>query len=116
MTPVFVWAIQDDDRRRRFSLEFFTLYAKAFLRHDETYTTGGEVVARSCRRADADPGKQRLNRTGPNIRICRDLRSHGRIEHRAFSASSILAQRRMTTGLRGNWVSVPRTLLAVGER
>ena len=43
--PLFVWAIQDDDRRQRFELEFFTLYAKAFLRHDETYTTGGEVVA-----------------------------------------------------------------------
>src|SRR4051794_28235190 len=43
--PLFVWAIQDDDRRQRFELEFFTLYAKAFLRHDETYTTRGEVVA-----------------------------------------------------------------------
>jgi GNAT superfamily N-acetyltransferase len=43
--PLFVWAIQDDDRRQRFLLEFFTLYAKAFLRHDETYTTGGELVA-----------------------------------------------------------------------
>jgi GNAT superfamily N-acetyltransferase len=43
--PLFVWAIQDDDRRQRFELEFFTLYAKAFLRHEETYTTGGEVVA-----------------------------------------------------------------------
>jgi hypothetical protein len=43
--PLFVWAIQDDDWRQRFELEFFTLYAKAFLRHQETYTTGGEVVA-----------------------------------------------------------------------
>jgi hypothetical protein len=43
--PLFVWAIQDDDRRQRFLLEFFTLYAKAFLRHEETYTAGGEVVA-----------------------------------------------------------------------
>jgi hypothetical protein len=38
------------------------------------------------------------------------------IEQRAFSASSILAQRRITTGLRGNWVSVPRTLMALAER
>jgi ribosomal protein S18 acetylase RimI-like enzyme len=43
--PLFVWAIPDDDRRQRLTLEFFTLYAKAFLRHDETYTTGGDVVA-----------------------------------------------------------------------
>jgi hypothetical protein len=43
--PLFEWAIQDDDRRQRFLLGFFTQYAKAFLRHDETYTTGGEVVA-----------------------------------------------------------------------
>jgi hypothetical protein len=43
--PLFVWAIQEDDRRERFELEFFTLYAKAFLHHDETYTSGGEVVA-----------------------------------------------------------------------
>ena len=43
--PVFVWAIPDDDRRQRFVLEFFTLYAKAFLRHYQTYTTSGEVVA-----------------------------------------------------------------------
>jgi GNAT superfamily N-acetyltransferase len=42
---VFVLGVQDDDRRERFLLGFFTLYAKAFLRHDETYTTGGEVVA-----------------------------------------------------------------------
>jgi GNAT superfamily N-acetyltransferase len=43
--PLFAWAIPDDDRRQRFELEFFTLYAKAFLRHDQTYTTGGDVVA-----------------------------------------------------------------------
>lgn len=43
--PLFAWAIPDDDRRQRFLLEFFTLYAKAFLRHDQTYTTGGKVVA-----------------------------------------------------------------------
>jgi GNAT superfamily N-acetyltransferase len=43
--PLFVWAIPDDDLRQRLTLEFFTLYAKAFLRHDETYTTGGDVVA-----------------------------------------------------------------------
>ena len=43
--PLFVWAIPDDDRRQRFVLEFFTLYAKAFLRHDQTYTTDGELVA-----------------------------------------------------------------------
>jgi GNAT superfamily N-acetyltransferase len=43
--PLFVWAIPDDDLRQRLTLEFFTLYAKAFLRHDETYATGGDVVA-----------------------------------------------------------------------
>jgi ribosomal protein S18 acetylase RimI-like enzyme len=43
--PLFEWAIQDDGRRQRFLLGFFSQYAKAFLRHDETYTTGGEVVA-----------------------------------------------------------------------
>ena len=43
--PLFGWAIPDDDRRQRFTLEFFTLYAKAFLRHDQTYTTAGDVVA-----------------------------------------------------------------------
>jgi GNAT superfamily N-acetyltransferase len=43
--PLFVWALPDADRRQRFTLEFFALYAKAFLRHDETYTTAGDVVA-----------------------------------------------------------------------
>ena len=43
--PVFVWAIPDDDQRQRFTLEFFTVYAKAFLRHDQTYTTEGDVAA-----------------------------------------------------------------------
>jgi GNAT superfamily N-acetyltransferase len=43
--PLFVWAIPDDDLRQRLTLEFFTLYAKAFLGHDETYTTAGDVVA-----------------------------------------------------------------------
>jgi ribosomal protein S18 acetylase RimI-like enzyme len=43
--PVFVWAIPDDDRRQRFCLEFFTVYARAFLRLEQTYTTKGEVVA-----------------------------------------------------------------------
>ena len=43
--PLFAWAIPDDDRRQRVTAEFFTLYAKAFLRHDETYTSAGEVVA-----------------------------------------------------------------------
>jgi GNAT superfamily N-acetyltransferase len=42
--PLFAWAIPDDDRRQRFNLEFFTLYATAVLRHDQTYTTGGDVV------------------------------------------------------------------------
>jgi GNAT superfamily N-acetyltransferase len=43
--PLFAWAIPDGDRRQRVLAEFFALYAKAFLRHDETYTSGGEVVA-----------------------------------------------------------------------
>jgi ribosomal protein S18 acetylase RimI-like enzyme len=43
--PLFAWAIPDYDRRHRVAAEFFTLYAKAFLRHDETYTSGGQVVA-----------------------------------------------------------------------
>ena len=43
--PLFAWAIPDDDRRQRVAAEFFALYAKAFLRHNETYTTGREVVA-----------------------------------------------------------------------
>ncbi len=42
---LFAWAIPDDDQRRPFTLEFFTLYATAFLRHDQTYTTGGKIVA-----------------------------------------------------------------------
>jgi GNAT superfamily N-acetyltransferase len=43
--PLFGWVIRDEDRRQRFTLEFFTLYAKAVLRHDQTYTTAGDVVA-----------------------------------------------------------------------
>jgi hypothetical protein len=43
--PVFAWGIPDEDRRQRVLPEFFALYAKAFLRHDQTYTTTGEVVA-----------------------------------------------------------------------
>lgn len=43
--PLFVWAIPDGDRRQRFNTAFFTLYSRAFLRHDQTYTTGGDVVA-----------------------------------------------------------------------
>ena len=43
--PQIAWAIPDEDRRQRVVAEFFTLYAKAFLRHDQTYTSGGDVVA-----------------------------------------------------------------------
>jgi GNAT superfamily N-acetyltransferase len=43
--PVFAWALPDADRRQRVLPEFFALYAKAFLRHDQSYTTTGEVVA-----------------------------------------------------------------------
>ena len=43
--PVFAWGIPDEDRRQRVLPEFFALYAKAFLRHDQTYTTTGEIVA-----------------------------------------------------------------------
>jgi GNAT superfamily N-acetyltransferase len=43
--PLFVWSIPHADRRQQFYLDFFTLYAKAYLRHDQTFTTDGEVVA-----------------------------------------------------------------------
>jgi GNAT superfamily N-acetyltransferase len=43
--PQIAWAIPDEDRRQRVVAEFFALYAKAFLRHDQTYTSGGAVVA-----------------------------------------------------------------------
>jgi len=43
--PLFAWAVQDDERRQRLLPEFFALFARAFLRHDQTYTTAGEVVA-----------------------------------------------------------------------
>lgn len=55
--PLFVWAIQDDGRRQRFLLEFFTLYAKAFLRHDETYTTEEKSSRPRCGRL---PERSRL--------------------------------------------------------
>ena len=37
--PLTSRAIPDDDRRQRLLPEFFALFAKAFLRHDQTYTT-----------------------------------------------------------------------------
>jgi hypothetical protein len=43
--PVFAWALPDADRQQRVLPEFFALDAKAFLRHDQSYTTTGEVVA-----------------------------------------------------------------------
>jgi ribosomal protein S18 acetylase RimI-like enzyme len=43
--PLMAWAIPDVDRRQRLLPEFFTLFTRAFLRHDQTYTTTGEVVA-----------------------------------------------------------------------
>ena len=43
--PLFAWALPDADRRRRVLPEFFALYSKAYLRHDQTYTTMGEVVS-----------------------------------------------------------------------
>jgi GNAT superfamily N-acetyltransferase len=43
--PLFAWALPDEDRRQRLLPEFFALFTRAFLRHQETYTTGGDVVA-----------------------------------------------------------------------
>jgi ribosomal protein S18 acetylase RimI-like enzyme len=43
--PLMSWAIPDQDRRQRLEPEFFALFTRAFLRHDQTYTTTGEVVA-----------------------------------------------------------------------
>jgi GNAT superfamily N-acetyltransferase len=43
--PLFAWALPDEDRRQRLLPEFFALFTRAFLRHQETYTTTGDVVA-----------------------------------------------------------------------
>jgi hypothetical protein len=37
--PLTSRAIPDDDRRQRLLPEFFALFARAFLRHDQSYTT-----------------------------------------------------------------------------
>jgi hypothetical protein len=50
-----VWGIPDEDRRQRVTAEFFRLYAKAFLRHDETYTSGGAVVAAALANRERTP-------------------------------------------------------------
>ena len=41
--PIFAWALPDADRRQRVLPEFFALYSNAYLPHDQTYTTMGEV-------------------------------------------------------------------------
>ena len=43
--PLFAWSLSDEDRRQRLLPEFFALFTSAFLRHKETYTTRGDVVA-----------------------------------------------------------------------
>ena len=43
--PPMAWAIPDQDRRQRLLPEFFALFTRAFLRHHQTYTTAGDVVA-----------------------------------------------------------------------
>ena len=43
--PLFAWALPDADRRQRLLPEFFALFTRAFLRHHQTYTTKGDVVA-----------------------------------------------------------------------
>ena len=43
--PLFAWSLSDEDRRQRLLPEFFALFTSAFLRHEETYTTEGGVVA-----------------------------------------------------------------------
>jgi ribosomal protein S18 acetylase RimI-like enzyme len=43
--PLFAWALPDEDRRQRLLPEFFALFTRAFLRHDQSYTTRGDVVA-----------------------------------------------------------------------
>jgi hypothetical protein len=48
--PLMSWAIPDQDRRQRLEPEFFTLFTRAFLRHDQTYTTAGDVVGPRCGR------------------------------------------------------------------
>ena len=41
---LMAWAIPDQVRRRRLVPEFFALFTRAFLRHDQTYTTAGDGV------------------------------------------------------------------------
>jgi hypothetical protein len=48
--PLFGWGIPDDDRRQRLLPEFFALFTRAFLRHDQTYTTRDGVVGPRCGR------------------------------------------------------------------
>ena len=43
--PLMAWAIPDQERRRRLMPEFFALFTRAFLRHDQTYTAGDIVGA-----------------------------------------------------------------------
>jgi ribosomal protein S18 acetylase RimI-like enzyme len=43
--PLMAWAIPDQDRRQRLLPEFFALFTRACLRHHQTYTTAGDVVA-----------------------------------------------------------------------
>lgn len=43
--PLFAWALPDDQRRQRLLPEFFALFTRAFLRHHQSYTSTGDVVA-----------------------------------------------------------------------
>jgi hypothetical protein len=43
--PLMAWAIPEKERRRRLMPEFFALFTRAFLRHDQTYTAGDIVGA-----------------------------------------------------------------------
>jgi hypothetical protein len=43
--PLFAWALPDADRRQRLLPEFSALFTRAFLRHHQSYTSTGEVVA-----------------------------------------------------------------------
>jgi hypothetical protein len=48
--PLMVWAIPDQDRRQRLVPKFFALFTRAFLRHDQSYTTPETSWPRRCRR------------------------------------------------------------------
>jgi ribosomal protein S18 acetylase RimI-like enzyme len=43
--PVFAWAVPDERRRRRNIRGFFTLFANAVQRHQQTYSAGGGIGA-----------------------------------------------------------------------